>query len=289
MKTRSLLGASVATLVCGAAFAATPPAANPWSAVPALPTACYSSQDKWWEQNSAAIDAVNKDHARQDEINGAIKQKADAVVQQDPMALAQRMQQAMMKDPANAQKYMQQAMQQGQQAQTEVPAQLDAEKKLEAESGTLLKQYKVALDKALAPSDARGEALAKRLSAMGISGDAEADYPPWAIQESNAIQKEHDSAYVANCGQWWSATGPIHGYLQRYKDYLVGERIPYQKKLVDEPALQNYTQLNVSSAGWRTTTDYDAAVDYMKMASKMYEKRDIAPQCGPENGCNKQQ
>ena len=288
MKTQISLLAIVAILVCGSALAASPAASDPWSKVPALPTACYSSQDHWWEQNSTAIDAVNKDLVRQSAINEAIQKKADAMASDDPMALAQRMQQAMMNDPQNAQKYMQQAMQKGQQATTTVPAQDDKEKTLEAESASVMKQYKVALDKALVPSNARSDALGKKLAAMGFSGEGEAEYPPWAIAESNAILKDHDRAYAANCAQWWSATGPIHAYMQRYKNYLVSERIPSRKKLGDESALENYKMLNVSSEGWRTTTDYEAAVDYMKVASKLFDKRDQAPQCGPGNNCNQQ-
>ena len=68
MKSRVFLTAAAVGLVCAQALAAPPPAkaaapAGPWAKVPALPTACYSGQDKWWEQNNAAIDAVNEDQA----------------------------------------------------------------------------------------------------------------------------------------------------------------------------------------------------------------------------------
>jgi len=281
MKSRVFVAAAVAALVCAPGLTAPPmprATADPWAKVPALPTACYSRQDKWWEQINAAINAVNEDEQRQAAINAGIEKKLNDATRQNPMAMAQAMQQAMMKDPQNAQKYMAQAMQKGQQANTEVPAQLDKEKELQAESKPLMQQYKAVLDKARAPAAAREAALAKKLKAMGIELDVgEQDYPPWAIQEGNAIARDWDQAYVATCATWWSATGPIHAYMKRYKDYLVQERIPYQKRLIDEPALDNYKMLNVPTAGWRTTTDYTAAAEYMKMASGLFDKRDGDP------------
>ena len=110
-------------------------------------------------------------------------------------------------------------------------------------------------------------------------------WPQWAWKEWNEILKLQDKLYVANCATWWSATGPIHAYMKRYKDYLVQERIPYEKKLIDEPKLDNFKLLSVPTAGWRTTTDYEAAVDYMKMASGLFDKRYPYPLCRPETFC----
>jgi len=59
--------------------------------VPALPTACYSSQDKWWEQSSAAFDAVQQAHNEQNDINAAISQNATDTFGADPFAMAARM------------------------------------------------------------------------------------------------------------------------------------------------------------------------------------------------------
>lgn len=281
MKPRALLTAAVAALVSAQASAAPHAGApGPWAKVPALPTACYSSEDQWWEQNSAAIDAVQQDHYKQNDINAGLKQKANEAFSADPMAVAQRMQQAMMDDPENAQKIMEQMTQQSQQAQTEVPAQQEKEKQLEAESKTVMQQYRSALSKAMAPAEARWTALKKKMGiAMDSPGPGEMGVPDWAWAEWHAILKDRDKAYVANCAQWWSASGPIHAYMNRYKDYLVVERIPYEKKLIDEGELQHYKALNVPTTGWRTTTDYDAAEDYMKLASSLFGERAVQPFC----------
>ena len=116
---------------------AAPPPANPFTKVPALPTACYSSQDQWNAQSEAAFDAVQADHYAQDEINSGIEQKANEAFGADPMAVAARMQQKMMDDPANAQKYMEQMLAQQQQAQAAVPEQHEKVEQFKSESQAL--------------------------------------------------------------------------------------------------------------------------------------------------------
>lgn len=106
MKSRLFLTAAAAGLVCAQALAALPPAkaaapAGPWAKVPELPTACYKSQDTWWDKNNAAIDAVQADQEQQNEINGAIGQKLTDAWSQNPMAVMQALQQAMLNDPQN--------------------------------------------------------------------------------------------------------------------------------------------------------------------------------------------
>lgn len=281
MKSTISLTAVAAVVICVQVLAETPAAASgPWVKVPALPTACYSGDDKWWDQNNAAIDAVQQDHYAQNDINGAISQRATDTFGADPMAVAQRLQQAMMNDPANAQKYMEQMMQQSEQAPAQVAAQSEKEKQLDAEAKTLMQQYKAALTKAMAPADARWTALKKRMGIpMDSPGPGESGVPEWAWAEWDVILHERDQAYVANCAKWWSATGPIHAYLKRYKDYLVLERIPYEKEMLDGPKLRHYQTLNVPTDGWRTTTDYEAAEDYMRRASSLFGERAQQPNC----------
>ena len=87
MSMRIFVTAAVAGLVCAPALAATSAAnAGPWAKVPALPTACLSSQDQWWEMNNAAIEAVQQDHYAQNEVNDAIEQKFRKVQEENPMA-----------------------------------------------------------------------------------------------------------------------------------------------------------------------------------------------------------
>jgi hypothetical protein len=289
MSTRAFIAVGTAGLCCAQALAATTAAsAGPWAQVPELPTVCYSSQDPWSDQNNAAIEAVQEVMYAQQEKNSALEQQANQAMSEDPMAMAQAMQQAMMDDPANAQKMIERMTQTGQQAQTELPAQLEKEKQLEAESKSVLQEYKAALDKAMQPAVARWNALQKKMGNAvepGFPIGPDPSWPSWAWQEWAGIQKNRDAAYVANCAQWWSATGGFQAYMKRYKDYLVQERIPYEKKLGDEGKLNNFKLLGVPADDYRTTTDYEAAIDYMKMASSLYGERMADPFCRMLNAC----
>jgi len=291
MRTRLLAAALAAASLCAPASAATPApvptkAVGPWSKVPALPTACYASQDQWWEQNDAAFNAVQQDHYRQNDINDAIRQNATDTLNADPMAVAARLQQKMMDDPANAQKYMEAMQQQHRQAQEEAPVQHEKQKQLEDERKRLWKQYQAALARAMGPADARWTALKKRMGiAMDSSSPGEMDVPAWAWKEWYGIVRDRDQAYVTNCAQWWTAGGPLHAYMKRYKDYLVLERIPYEKKFLDEPKLEHYKTLDVPTRGWRTTTDYEAAEDYMQTARGLFGEREVRPRCTGSGAC----
>lgn len=291
MSFRIVLTAIAAGLVCTPAIHAQTQArpAGPWSRVPALPTACYSSQDNWSEQSTAAFDAVQQAHYEQNDINSAISQNATDTFSEDPFAVAARMQQEMMNDPQNAQKVMQQTLQQNEQDRAEAPARLAKEQQIENESKTLIKQYEAALQQAMGPGNARLAALTKKYKPMEGIGDLWLRYgdpgePAWVEPERHAILKQWDQAYVATCPQWWGAAGPFHAYLKRYKDFLVLERIPFEKK-GDAGKLEHYRQIGISTEGWRTTTDYEAVEDYIKMAQTLFGQREEAPRCTAQNHC----
>ena len=288
MKSRILLTAGAAALACTQALAATPAAnAGPWAKVPALPTACFSSQDQWWDANIAAIDAVQQDHYKQDETNSAIEQNFRKVQEENPMAMAQAMQQAMMNDPANAQKYMEQMMQQGQQTTADVTAQGEKEQQFDVEAKSVMKQYEAALATASGPAEARWAAVKKKRGYdASAPGPSESGEPDWVYQEWNGILHDRDSAYVSNCAHWWAAGSPIHAYLKRYRDYLVLERTPSRKKGIDDVKLDQYKSLNVPTEGFRTTADYDAAELYMKKAQAMFGERRAVPRCQTADRCD---
>ncbi|MGQ0428633.1 MAG: hypothetical protein ACT4UQ_01685 [Gammaproteobacteria bacterium] len=288
MKSRVFLTAVAAGFVCAQALAAPPPAApgDPWAKVPALPTACYSGQDKWQDQSTAAFNVVQEAHNRQNDINDGIRQNASDTFGNDPMAVAQRLQQEMMNDPQNAQKMMEQLIQRNEQAPAEAAAKGEREQQIEAAGKSVQRQYEAALAKAYGPGNARLDALMKKHKPMAGIGDlwlryGESGEPAWVRPEAHAIMKEWDKAYVATCATWWSATGPIHAYMKRYKDYLVQERIPFGKE-GDKAKLEHYRQVGVATTAWRTTTDYEAVEDYLKMAQELFGQRETAPYCGPE-------
>jgi hypothetical protein len=291
MNPRSFITAALGGLVCSSALAAQPAAApaGPWAKVPALPTACYASQDDWFDRNEAALAAVQEDHSRQDDINTESKNKALEAFNEDPMAIAQAMTQTMLNDPQDAQKNMERMVQQGQQAGTDVQEDSARAQQLEAESKTIVKQYEAALLKAMQPAQARWNAFQKRMGWEVGPGFAMMPDPSWsdaAWQEWAAVQKMRDAAYTANCAQWWAATGPMHAYMKRYKDYLLQEYIPHMKRLVDDPALDQFKMLDVPATGYRTVADYEAAELYMRRAYTMFSQREAKPYCGADGGCS---
>lgn len=283
-----LAAAALGACLCAPAVLAQPAPANPFTRVPALPTACYSSQDQWQAQSEAAFDAVQADHYRQNDINGAIDQKANEAFGGDPMAVAQRMQQKMMEDPAGAQKYMEQMLAQQQQAQEQVPAQHEKEEQFQSESKALMAQYEAALQKAMGAANARLASVRKRYD--GLDGSdlvlryGDPGEPAWLHPERMAILRERDQGYAANCAAWWGATGKIQAFLKRYRAFLVNERVPFEKQF-DQNKLDHFETIGVASTGWRSTTDHDAAEDYIKMAQTLYEKREEAPRCSAEKPC----
>jgi hypothetical protein len=287
MSMRIFVTAVVAGFVCPPALAAAPAAdAGPWAKVPAAPTACYTSQDQYLDQNSAAVDAVQKEHYAANDRNEELRQKFHEAQAANPMAMAQAMQQAMMNDPQGAQKYMERITQQGQASQTEVPAALARESQIEAEEKSVITQYHAALDKANGPADARWTALKKKMGiAMDSPGPGESGVPDWAWQEWGVILRERDQAYQANCATWFSAAGPLQSYLKRYKQFLVQERMPHEKKLIDDLALDQYKMMDIPTASYRTTTDYDAVANYLKAAFRVFGERRGSPYCSVDHPC----
>ena len=255
------------------------PATGPWAKVPAFPTACYVSQEQedFYKKMEEALAAVQAERYKQDEINTKIRESAQSV---DPMEMARRMQEFMMKDPQNAMKYMQGVQNLGQSLQADQQAISDKEKQLAAEEKALIERYQAALAKSHAPGNARWDALKKKLGIPPDSrGPGESGVPDWAWKEWDVILREWDRAYQATCAQWWNASGPMHAYMKRYRDFLVQERIPYHHKGTDEPVLKNYQVMNVPSKGYRSVAEFVAVEDYIKRARGIFDQRMVRPRC----------
>ena len=281
------LGLSMSALSIAPALAA-PSAASAFTKVPPLPTACYSSQDQWNAKSEEAFDAIQADNYAQDEIKSGISQAANEALSANPLAIVQAMQQRMMDDPANAQKHMEQMMAQQQQAADQVPQQHEKEEQFKREAAALKKQYETALTSAMGAANTRLAAVRKRYD--GLDGSdlmlryGDPGEPAWLYPERMAMLRERDQGYAANCPAWWNATGKVQAFLKRYKDYLVNERTPFQRTF-DQAQLENYRSMGVATTGWRTTTDYDAANDYLKMAQDLYSMREEKPRCTAETPC----
>jgi hypothetical protein len=280
---RPLCAVAFLGLVLSTALQAEPATGDPWAKVPALSTACYSADDPVDAKLAAARHAVEAEHAKQDAINDRL---AAAQRDADPMELAQRMTQAMMNDPQNAQKYMAAMQSMGDTMPTEAPEILEKENQMQAESETLVKRYQEALKQAYGPGIARWGALKRKL---GIPADSphpgEAGVPDWAWTEWDAILREWDRAYVANCAQWWADGGQAQAFMKRYKDWLVQERIPHYET-IDQQKAETFAMMGKDVAQYRSEAAFIGVEDYIKLAQGLWSHRMEMPRC-PGGTCDR--
>jgi hypothetical protein len=122
-------------------------------------------------------------------------------------------------------------------------------------------------------------ALRKKL---GISDDGwgigESGTPNWAFVEYDTIKREADHARAVFCPQRWGYTGPMQAFMKRYRDYLVKERIPCDKKCGSQK-MASYAMFNAPTAPFRSLATHEAVQDYMKLAGRLYGEREAEPRC----------
>src|SRR6267378_485448 len=233
-----LLWASVVVAVA-------PAAPDPWRKVPRPPTACYTSQDKYYEEIDAAVEAMNGEIGRQDEIN---KQIEEQLTNLDPMEKQSRMQNYLMQKPQEAAKIMQAAQAQGAAAEADVNKDAANEQKLDADLG-----------KVVGPLNAN-------LKALGIS---ESGTPQKTVDAGIVIVKKINAEYEKFCPAWWGASGPFNEWLKRYKEHLVQDHIPYTDNLETVKAVQ-FTMFGIPADKFRPTVTMETVVKYMRQAQKVF-------------------
>jgi hypothetical protein len=271
-----LVAAAIAGFVCTSVLAAAPAATSPWSKVPAFPTTCYMKDDAVYAKLETAQAAVDANAAKQKALNNEIAERQKNA---DPMELAARMQEKMMADPQNAKKYIQDMQNLGQEINTETVPAMDKEAAMKAEAGGVYKRFQAALEVANGPGNARWTALKKKLGiAMDSTGPGELGVPDWAWVEWHGILQEWDRAYRATCPAFYGAGGQAHQYMQRYKTYLLQERIPYYEKF-DAATVANYEMFSTPAASYKSTATFDAVHDYIAMAQKVFGNRNYEPRC----------
>ncbi len=277
-----LLAAVLVACSCAATVHAETAAPSPFAKVPPLPTACYSAGETFFTKLEAAQAAVAADRERQAAIN---QQIADRQNNMDPMEMAAIMQQWMMDNPQEAMAYMQGI----QTATTDEPARIAADQQQEAKFETdrkaLIANYHSAMKKLNAPTDARFDALNKRMVAEHGCGWAvsECGAPQWAQDEYFAIQRQRDAAHAAACPGWWGPTGQVTAFMKRYKDWLTGTHIPYLVSL-EVHRTNQYAMFNTPAASYRSLEPYDSAKEYMNAAFYFYQLRREKPRCDAQ-GC----
>ncbi len=293
MRTRFLLTAVAAGLVCVSALHAQAPAkpAGPWARVPPLSTLCYGFIGENWEpfltKIQAAKAAIEADREKQEAINAKIEEDFRNI---EPMEMASRMQEWMMRDPEAAM-----AMLQGQQAMAESMPEEMASRQAESQARetewkALVRRYEDARIQAYGPSRTRLEALngrkvtdRKELLYPWFSGDTGTPLAAWA--EGESINAAADQAYRSLCPQWWGATGHFHAYLKKQKDWFIKVRIP-ELAMNDAVKLQQYSIMDTPAASYRSTAELRGVAEYLDLVWKVFGERDSSPRCRLPRDCD---
>jgi len=238
-------------------MAAPAPAPDPWAKVPPLPTGCYADQDKVRDAFDAAIDAMNQEVYRQQEINASLTSKLNEI---DPMEQQSRMQAFLMENPQEAMKYLETTQTRSIALQEQLAQDSATEQQLEDELTQIQSAYEAALGRTVGP-------LRTRLFGLGESG-----LTPAQVAEQNSLPAKINAAYEKECPAWWGAAGPFHGWLKRYKTHLVQVHIPPLDEL-EEARRTNFKLMGVSVESLRSTATMESVVNYMKHAMTIFGGR----------------
>ena len=251
---------------------------DPWARVPALTTGCYQTSDDFPKRLAAALEATEADLARQQAVNDSISEELKNI---DMMQLAQRQQEYMMAHPEEAMKLMQQNADLGQTTADTQTADAAKRIELEKELKDLEARYKPAVDAIPAQFKPKHDDLAKRAEAGGgLAGEA-AEYTGWALQEYTALLKAEDAAYQGLCATWWSATGPYHAWLKRYREQLVRE-IPQRETVESHAAGMLAMVISTPERTWRPTSAIRNVRDYLTRAGQVFGQRKNQPLTKPK-------
>jgi len=259
------LAAGFVALASPALMRAQSAAADPWSRVPSLPTACYYDHADF-ERFDNAYMALVAETARQKKINDDLQNQLNSM---DGMVKAQKMQAFMMKNPQKAMEVMQ-AMQAGAVTATNTVQTSSTEgPKLDQELEALHVKFRAEITSLIKPIDDRAAAFANAHSKPGEAGyvfTSKADEAQY-----HAIVKERNAAYDKVCASWWGANGQVHAWFGRYKTLLVNEAQGYD---ANSAAIVTQMQiLDAPSGGYRSTYSFEAASRYLERARSIFQNR----------------
>ncbi len=273
IRVRHLLAALSVLLFPAVAAPANAPA-DPWARVPAAPTACYRSQDTHMEKSNAVFSALEDEIRQVSDANSSTQQEESENQETDPFKMAEAMQNAMASDPAKAQAMMRASAPDAVHQDVETMNQYATEREsMRQELDTLHERYKAATAKALAPNDAKFDALVKKVESQGGSfGDGEGSYvPPWAMDEWAVILKEKNGIYTGTiCPQWFGPSGQYTAWLKRYKDHYLQKELPAKTAFA---ARSNQALALTGRSTGASTDTLEAVKDYVDKANRVFQQR----------------
>jgi hypothetical protein len=242
-------------LVAGAAAtSAAPP--DPWTLVPALPTACYGNQDDFSEVVRARIDTLGHEIERQVAVNEELAERFRTM---DFKEKQRRMSEYMMQHPQETTKIMEAFQAAGSQQSNDTKLQAVQEQQ----------NQRAALDASLARYRAAYEAMmdpfTRKISAVGE------EFTLWDSPRKKPINAQADQEYGKLCAQWWKS-GPFLTHLAEYKKTLVQGLPELQKEA--QFMTTNFAWAGIPATAYRSTAQMEAVKHYMERAMEIFGKRD---------------
>jgi len=248
------------------------PVDDPWALLPAPPTGCYSGQDHFADSLAASMEQIEQEIVAQETANGEVKDQAFTTGEggeTDMMAMAQRMQQYMLDDPEKAMQMMQNLQAASATGTDDTLALLEREQ-----------EFAPALDKHLADYDAAYRSLYDSFDAKfaGLptgEGEAGTFFLPEARGDLIRISGEANAEYKALCAKWFQS-GPLVGWLEEYRGYLVDDRVPMEEER-DNLVREQYEFQRVDVSNYHSTAAMEAARDYGKYLGRIFARRQEKP------------
>jgi hypothetical protein len=246
------------TVVALSLVAAPLVAQSPWTAVPALPTACYQDRDQFQAQLITAVDANQAALARQEQVNASLQKGLDSNMAGKQAAMMAYMQ----KDQAGFQAYMQDIAMNPESLQTATAGRLHRLQAFQTEFDSLKGKYDAEQKSTLDPLAAE----VRRMADPGTHGTP--------AQLASAVAK-YNAAYESLC-QRWIVQGNFPGFLARFKHYMTEDYVPGAMRL-DAKNQRSLTVMGVNTREYQSTAPMEAAGKYMDYTRIVFGLRPMKP------------
>lgn len=241
-------------------------AQDPWTRVPALPTACYLENDTFNGRGDTpgdifvAIDAVQVAIARQGDVNAALKKQLSSL---DGATKQSRMMEFMTKNPAKAQAAMK-GMSDPTAIRT-VGAHSQRRDAFEAEYETIKASYTAEDHRILGP-------LIPATVWFGANRTMTDAQVMAGMEKFNAAYKELCAA--------WFPTGAFPAFLARLRSYLIETYIPAEEKVAEGMKTQ-LEMFGIEAGDYHSLGGMQAVLHYMRFAAKVFGMRQESPKAAP--------
>jgi hypothetical protein len=238
---------------------------NPWSLVPALPTACYQGLDHTAETIDASRATLSEAIDAQKAINDDAANEVGDMVEVDPFAMAAKMQEYAMNNPEKMTEMMESLYSTGQTMGDDMNEDIAREQELVGAIDALIARYKSEYDEMRKPFQAAIDALPTEPSEAGDVFTRE------AIAQLPAINKQGQADYEAFCARWWQP-GSFPARLAEYRAFLTEERVPREDNVFEQTTNQ-WMIHGVDVSVTHSVASMEAVQDYLGQMQRIYKLR----------------